>query len=44
MVEAALPNPGGGDPTWGLVVSGIFFVIIAGTGIVLWLRRRKGDG
>jgi LPXTG-motif cell wall-anchored protein len=42
MVEAALPNPGGGDPTRVFVVTGIFFVIIIGTGIVLWLRRRKG--
>ena len=42
MVEAALPSAGGGDPTWGLVLSAIFFVIIAGAGIMLWLRRRKG--
>lgn len=42
MVEAALPNPGGGDPIWGLVVSGILFVTIAGAWIVIWLRRRKG--
>jgi LPXTG-motif cell wall-anchored protein len=42
MVEAALPNPGGGDPTWVFVMAGIFFVIIAGAGVMLWLRRRKG--
>jgi hypothetical protein len=42
MVEAALPNPGGGDPTWVFVMVGIFFVIIIGAGIALWLRGRKG--
>ena len=42
MVEAALPNAGGGDSIWGLVVLGILFMIIAGATIFLWLRRRKG--
>jgi LPXTG-motif cell wall-anchored protein len=41
MVEAALPNPGGGDPTWVFAVTGLFFVIIIGAGIFLRLRRRK---
>jgi hypothetical protein len=41
VVEAALPDPGGGDPTWVFVVTGIFFVVIISTGIVLWLQRRK---
>ena len=41
MIETALPNPGGGDPTWVFVMTGIFFVVIIGTGIILWLRRRR---
>jgi LPXTG-motif cell wall-anchored protein len=42
MVDAALPNPGGGDPTWVFVMTGIFCIVIIGTGIFLWMRRRKG--
>lgn len=37
----ALPNPGGGDPTWVFIVTGIVFVILVVAGAIMWRRRGK---